>query len=248
MKKISIIIATYNAGKVLQRCLDSIRPQKVDEVELLVIDGKSKDNTVEIIQKNSDIIDYFISEPDKGIYDAWNKGIKASTGEWVQFLGADDKLLPGSTEFYLNYLAKESSLDNVDIIFGRCWLVNDNGERLRKMGKPYNWNQFKRYMNVSHGSALHNKHLFDQVGLFSLDFKICADYEFLLRKQLKAKFVNREILEMQIGGMSNSVKGLVDAFRVKQNRKQTSFCINLFYLIKGSIGYYCKKIFFKLVK
>ena len=75
MKKISIIIATYNAGNVLQRCLDSIRPQKLDEIELLIIDGNSKDDTMDIINKNSDIVDYWVSEPDRGIYDAWNKGM-----------------------------------------------------------------------------------------------------------------------------------------------------------------------------
>lgn len=243
MKKISIIIATYNAGKVLQRCLDSIRPQKANEVELLIIDGKSKDNTVEIIQKNSDIIDYYVSEPDRGIYDAWNKGIKASTGEWIQFLGADDKLLPGAIEFYLNFLGKEPSLNNLDIIFGRCWLVNEKGERLRRMGDPYNWNQFKRFMRVSHGSALHNKHLFEQVGLFSLDFKICADYELLLRKQLNAKYVDREIIEMQTGGMSNSIKGLIDTYNVKQHSGVNTTWINLYYLIKGIGGYYFKKYY-----
>lgn len=242
MKKISIIIATYNAGQVLQRCLDSIRPQKTDEIELLIIDGNSKDNTMLIVNDNNDIIDYSISEPDKGIYDAWNKGIKAATGEWVEFLGADDMLLSDSLKFYLDYLAKNSDIKKYDVIFGKCWLVNEAGVKLVRMGEPYNWKQFKRYMNVSHGSGLHNRLLFDKIGYFSLDFRICADYEFLLRKKLNCKFVDKEILEMQTGGMSNSIAGLIDSYKVKQYRKSSPKIVNLFYLIKGVMGFYYKKM------
>lgn len=243
MKKISIIIATFNAGKVLQRCLDSIRPQKTDEIELLIIDGNSKDNTMEIVNKNKDIIDYCISEPDKGIYDAWNKGIKASTGEWIQFLGADDKLLDGSLPFYIEYLTREAELENIDVIFGRCWLVDEKGQQIRKMGDPYSWNQFRKFMRVSHGSALHSRRLFNEVGFFSLNFKICADYELLLRKKLRTKYVDREIIEMQIGGMSNSIKGLLDTYKVKQHRKSLPTLVNIFYLVKGIVGYYYKKYY-----
>ena len=100
MKKISIIIATYNAEKTLQRCFDSIRNQKNEKIELIVIDGNSNDNTLSIIESNADIVDYYVSESDKGIYDAWNKGVKVSTGEWIEFLGADDKLLPDSLPLY----------------------------------------------------------------------------------------------------------------------------------------------------
>ncbi len=240
MKEISIIIATYNAGKVLQRCLDSIRPQKAEEIELLIIDGGSKDNTMDIVNDNKDIVDYVVSEPDRGIYDAWNKALKVAKGNWIQFLGSDDLLLEGSLPFYLDYLSKEPDLENTDIIFGRCWLVNEEGQRIRKMGDPYKWSQFKKFMRVSHGSALHNKHLFEEVGCFSLDFKICADYELLLRKKLRAKYVDREIIEMQIGGMSNTIRGLVDSYRVKQHRKSSSSLVNIFYLMKGIVGYYYK--------
>lgn len=243
MKKISIIIATYNAGQVLQRCLDSLRLQKTEEIELLIIDGNSKDNTLDIIKCNSDIIDYFISESDKGIYDAWNKGIKIAKGEWIEFLGADDQLMEGTLHFYIDYLASEPDLEKTDIIFGRCWLVDDLGRRVRKWGDPYNWSQFRKFMRVSHGSALHNRQLFEEVGYFSLNFKICADYELLLRKKLNAKFVDREMLEMQLGGMSCSLTGLIDTYKVKQYRKVTSTLVNVFYLIKGIIGFYYKKYY-----
>lgn len=90
---ISIIIVTYNAAKTLQACLDSIYRQTYPAIQIVVIDGKSTDGTVNIIQQNADRIGYWVSEKDEGIYDAINKGLKHITGKWVYFLGADDELL-----------------------------------------------------------------------------------------------------------------------------------------------------------
>lgn len=107
MKKIiSIIIATYNAEKTLKRCLNSIVSQKKDQLELLIIDGCSTDRTMDIVREFAESIDVIVSEVDKGIYDAWNKGIRLATGEWIMFLGADDYLLEGAMNVYWNYLKK----------------------------------------------------------------------------------------------------------------------------------------------
>ncbi|MBP9970812.1 MAG: glycosyltransferase, partial [Paludibacteraceae bacterium] len=99
--KISIIIATYNASKTLNRCLDSIVSQKNSEVELIIIDGGSTDETLSVINSYSSDIDYVLSEKDNGLYDAWNKGIKAAKGDWIMFLGADDQLLSNALEKYI---------------------------------------------------------------------------------------------------------------------------------------------------
>ncbi|BAU56279.1 glycosyltransferase family 2 protein [Mucilaginibacter gotjawali] len=90
--KISIIIATLNAGATLQACLNSVYTQCYPEIEIIIIDGKSTDNTLEIIKQNRSHISVSISEPDAGVYDAMNKGIKKATGKWYYFLGADDVL------------------------------------------------------------------------------------------------------------------------------------------------------------
>ena len=81
MKVISIIIATFNAEKVLERCLKGLKLQKKDEVEILIIDGASTDHTVSIVKKNLGVVDIILSEPDRGIYDAWNKGIKLARSD-----------------------------------------------------------------------------------------------------------------------------------------------------------------------
>ena len=103
-KLISIIIATYNAGSTLESCLKSIIAQKNDLIELLIIDGKSSDNTLKIVNAYRNQIDIFISEKDKGIYDAWNKGIVLANGQWIMFIGADDILYSDVLEGYIDFI------------------------------------------------------------------------------------------------------------------------------------------------
>ena len=112
MKEISIIIATINASKTIKRCLDSIIIQKEPSVEIIIIDGLSTDSTEEIVQTYGNEIDIFISESDLGIYDAWNKGISVSSGNWIMFVGADDILLPNSIKEIFQFI----SLNNVNEI------------------------------------------------------------------------------------------------------------------------------------
>ena len=107
MKLLSIIIATYNAGNTLDACLTSITKQKSSEIELLIIDGGSSDKTLDIIHSYGDKIDVLISEPDKGIYDAWNKGISHATGAWIMFIGADDILVENSLSPYIQYVKQD---------------------------------------------------------------------------------------------------------------------------------------------
>ena len=101
--KISIIIATWNAAKTLRTCLDSIVPQLNKDVELILVDGGSKDETNEIIDSYGDKVSVHISEPDKGVYDAWNKGVKSASGDWITFIGADDVMLQDTTSKYFKF-------------------------------------------------------------------------------------------------------------------------------------------------
>ncbi|WP_242397948.1 glycosyltransferase family 2 protein [Bacteroides xylanisolvens] len=241
MKKIiSIIIATYNAEKTLKRCLSSIIAQKNDQLELLIIDGGSVDRTMDIVKDASQSIDVIVSEPDKGLYDAWNKALRLATGEWIMFLGADDYLLEGAIDEYWNYL-KTHTWEGVDIITAQSQLIDGQGKYLRILGNPYNIKEFRRYMKISHGSTLHNRTLFDELGDFNLSFKICADYEFLLRKNLNAGYIETPTIAMQIGGMSNTIIGLWESFQVKRYRRSIPLPLNVYYLIKGIIGYYMRK-------
>lgn len=242
MKKISLIIATYNAEKTLLRCLDSIITQKSDEIELIIIDGASQDNTISIINDYSQVVDYHISEPDNGIYDAWNKGVKAATGDWIMFLGADDLLLPHFFSTYLSLIASKD-MSKYDIISAKSKLVNNKGVYLRSFGKNYDWTSFRKVMDISHGSTLHNRKLFDEIGYFDTNIKICADYDFLLRKKMNAYFLDKEMIVMQVGGMSYSYQGLKDAFKVRKKNNSVLLVYNYIIWIRGIIGFSFKSVF-----
>ena len=241
-KEISIIIATYNAGKTLERCLYSLIKQKTNEIELLIIDGGSKDTTLSILHNYKQNIDFTLSESDKGIYDAWNKGIKHATGNWIMFVGGDDYLLDGAINTYIDFL-KNNDITNIDLISAKYQYVDTQSKLIATYGQPYNFNIFKKYMNISHGTSLHNKKLFEEVGLFDLNYKICADYELLSRKKLNTLFINKPLLCMQVGGMSFSIKGLIETYKIRKKFHYINSLTNIFYFIKSSIGYYIKKHF-----
>lgn len=216
---ISIIIATYNASKTLKRCLDSIVPQLTDETELILVDGGSKDNTNDIINSYGDKVAVHISEPDKGIYDAWNKGVKHANGEWVAFIGADDVLLPGAIDIYLKTIRSTSDINSYDYICAHNEYADEKGNVIQVIGEPATWKKMRKGMVAAHVASLHNKHnLFETIGGYDLQFHICADYDLLLRKRnkLKSLFVNHTIARMQTGGMSFSVKAIKEAFMIRK--------------------------------
>lgn len=239
---ISIIIATYNAEKTLKRCLDSIVYQKGDDIEVVVVDGKSSDSTAQIVKSYGNYINTFISERDKGIYDAWNKGVSLSKGEWVMFVGADDYMVDGILEKYLQYL-QHIDKKNVDLICGKCLYRDSKGNVIKTIDSPYDYNSFRRYFTISHGSSLHNRSLFNELGKFDLSFKVCADYEFLLRRKLKAAFFDEYVLSMEVGGMSFSTKALIETYNIRKKHHSIPFLLNIFYFYKAMIGLYIKKIF-----
>jgi glycosyltransferase involved in cell wall biosynthesis len=215
---ISIIIATFHAGKHLQNCLNSIIPQLKDTIELIIIDGGSKDNTVEVIKKNQQYVTKWISEPDKGIYDAWNKGIKVANGEWIMFIGADDELLPDAISKYLDLL-NSKDFSSFDYISAQNDFINEDHQILKLVGKGAIWSLMRKGNSAAHVASLHHKkNLFDKVGFYNLDFKICADYEILLRKKhnLKSYFLQLKIAKMKVGGMSFSTKAINESYEIRK--------------------------------
>ena len=211
---ITIIIATYNAGKTLQRCIDSIVPQLSDKTELIVIDGGSIDQTNEIIASNIKYISYTISEKDHGVYDAWNKGVKVAKGQWVLFIGADDKLEEGAIKHYEEYLKEHSDLD---FISAKVNYINEYGRTIAITGRQWDYYRCRKNMDVTHVASLTNMDYFRRVGFFNTDYKIVGDYELLMRggQSMKAGFLNHVVATMAIGGISFSVKGLKEQRRVK---------------------------------
>jgi len=234
MKRISIIVATYNAERTLARCLESIAREKTDQVELVIVDGGSTDATLSIIKEHQTFVDNYISEKDKGIYDAWNKGIKISTGQWIQFIGADDVLLPGA----LTTMFKAADENpQADIISGKAHLVDADGTLMENMGEAYQWCVFRWRFNISHGSTWHQRKLFDEIGLFDIQFKICGDYELLLRKPLSSAFVNQYIIQMQAGGMSTTLKARSEAYLARKKNHALPTLVNWLFGKREKWGY-----------
>lgn len=180
---ITIIVATYNNEGTVQQCIDSVAQQTYPHKELIVIDGGSKDRTVEILEANASKISYWISEPDRGIYHAWNKGLDRVGGEWICFLGADDYFWD---EHVLTRMAGELAKlpPDIRIAYGQIMLLNGSGECLYAVGEPWERlkQRFMKSMCIPHPGMMHRRSLFGQHGGFDESFRIAGDYELLLRE------------------------------------------------------------------
>jgi len=201
---ITVITAVFNAAPTIEKCIRSVITQSYDNLEYLIIDGGSTDGTLEIIRQYEEAIDYWVSEPDEGIYDAWNKGVRLATGDWLAFLGADDSYLPGAIDAYaaaivdcrdrlLEYISSRVNLTTGTIV-------------KRTVGLPWIWKSFRKHPNVAHTGSLHNRTLFQRYGLYDTSYKICGDYEFLLRPRsgLRAAYLDAITVNMGLGGASDN--------------------------------------------
>ena len=150
--KFSIITVTFNAGKVLEKTIQSIISQTYRNVEYILVDGKSKDNTLSIADTYKERIHSLISEPDKGLYDAMNKGIRLATGDYLCFLNAGDKFHDKDTLQRMVDSLKEWELP--DVLYGETAIVNESGNflHMRRLSTPeeLNWKSFKQGMLVCH--------------------------------------------------------------------------------------------------
>lgn len=212
----SVVIAVYNGKSTLQQCLTSVFDQTYENIELIVIDGGSKDGTVDLIQTNDQRITYWISEPDSGIYNAWNKALVQAKGDWICFLGADDYLWDTRV---LERMAAQLMLipPDIRVAYGQIMLLNNIDTELYAVGEPWTTvkNKFKQTMCVPHPAVMHKRSLFMKHGNFDESFRIAGDYELLLR-ELKTKdafFIDGLVVTaMRQGGVStdpaNTLLGL----------------------------------------
>ncbi|MDP3878468.1 MAG: glycosyltransferase family 2 protein [Methylobacter sp.] len=204
---ITIIIAVYNGAKTLQQCIDSVAQQTYANKELIIIDGGSKDGTVELLKANDQLVSYWISEPDHGIYNAWNKGLAQAQGEWICFLGADDFFWDTQV---LEKISKPLATlpATIRVAYGQIMLLNSKDEDVYLSGEPWQnvKKRFKQIMSIPHPGTLHRRSLFEQHGRFDESFRIVGDYELLLRelKTADAAFIPDVItVAMRQGGISS---------------------------------------------
>jgi glycosyltransferase involved in cell wall biosynthesis len=185
--------------------------------ELVVVDGGSTDGTREILQRNAAKFAYWVSEPDRGIYDAWNKGLDRANGEWLCFLGSDDYLwTPDSLQQIAPVLA--GAYPPIRVVYGQVALVNAQGEEIARAGEQWRKvkKKFQQNMCVPHTGLLHHRSLFEIHGRFDESFRIAGDYEMLLRElhHGDALFVPGVMLAgMRHGGVSSDPGGSLDLLR-----------------------------------
>ena len=203
---ISIIISTYNAAETLEACLISYIDQTYEKKELIIVDGASNDDTLKITNRFRSHITQLISEPDTGIYNAWNKALNLASGDWLYFLGADDyfkdKNVLEQVAEQLNIISTETN-----IVYGRVDYVNTHGDFLYSRGEPWDkvGKQYRQQMTIPHQGVFHRASLFSKYGKFDETFRIAGDYEMLLRelKDKSAIYLPITISAMRQAGASS---------------------------------------------
>jgi glycosyltransferase involved in cell wall biosynthesis len=174
--KLSVIVVVLNGAKTLQRCIDSVAEQSYPNKELIIIDGGSSDATVEIIRFNKQHVDSWVSEPDRGIYPAMNKGVERAAGDWIIFLGADDFLMAPDV-----LAAAAERLATIEpqtrLAYGKVAVVSEAGKVIGS------WGDFNHQLDgLPHQGTFHHRSLFQIHGGFDESFRIAGDYELLLRE------------------------------------------------------------------
>lgn len=183
--KFSIITVTYNAGAVLEDTIQSVITQTYRNVEYIIVDGGSKDHTLDIINRYREHIHTLISEPDKGLYDAMNKGIRLATGDYLCFLNAGDELHEDDTLQLMVHSITGTELP--DVLYGETAIVDEEGHflRMRRLSAPedLNWKSFKDGMLVCHQAFFPRRELAEP---YDLRYRFSADFDWCIRIMKKS--------------------------------------------------------------
>jgi glycosyltransferase len=205
--KVSLITVTFNSEKYLSHCIESVLKQRYSNIEHIIIDGKSTDNTVSIIKQYESKISCWISESDRGMYDAINKGIKLATGDIIGILNSDDMLV---NEDSISSIVDTFIKQNVDSVYADLEYVDkEDSERVFRIwkGKEYNRNLFKMGWMPGHPTFYIKRNLITQFGGYENHYYTAADYEFMARYLYKHKvssyYLPKLIVKMRTGGASN---------------------------------------------
>lgn len=239
--KVSIITVTYNSEKYLEECIVSIRNQTYKDIEYIIIDGDSKDSTKEIINKYKNDITIYLSEKDKGIYDAINKGIKKCSGDIIGLLHSDDILHDKNVVSRI-----VSSFENdIDCVYADSFYVTqktNNKTRFYNSSNFSNW-KFRIGIMPSHPTLYFKSEILKQFPLYDLKFKIASDFDLVLRHfilyKTKSKYIRDTWVIMREGGISTL--GIKSKLKItneilescKKNKIYTNkFLLSIRYLFK----------------
>jgi len=240
--KISIVTVTYNSSDFISHCLKSVKLQNYNNIEHIVIDGASTDNTLSILKNNKKQLSTLISEPDKGIYDAMNKGIKISTGDIIGFLNSDD--------FYSNneVLSKIANVFNNDTTLEACYADllytdrNDISKNVRYWkSNKFTLGSFEKGWCPPHPTFFCKRSVYEKYGYYNLNYNIAADVELMMRflevNKINVQYIPTILVKMRIGGISN--KSLRNILNVN---KEILYALKKHNLSKNSLIFFSNKI------
>lgn len=241
--KVTIITATYNSESSIFHTLESVRNQSYQNIEHLIVDGASIDSTVKICNTFSHI-HKIISEPDKGIYDAFNKGILMSSGDIIGFLNSDDVLYDSNS---IQNIVDGFSY-NVDCVFGNLIITDTNNRLIREwQGSPFEKNSFKKGWKPAHPTFYCKRLIYEKHDNYNTTFKIAGDVELMLRffetHNISSRFIDITLINMKTGGISNQgfkSKWIIlneEISSFKMNRIKFNLLIFIFHKIRKLIAY-----------
>lgn len=214
MPLLSIIIPTYNSASCVERCLESILLQDFQEFEILIQDGLSTDNTIDIVKRkqfqNLSALIYLWEEKDSGIYDAMNMAIKKAKGEWLLFLGSDDIIFDESV---LKKVSAELKKTKYKIVYGSAKINGSAGWAMDSdiYDGPFNLGKLLQ-KNICHQAIFYRREIFTEIGYYNIDYPICADYEFNLRCYARYKFKFIETIISSFNGGGTSILNIDENF------------------------------------
>lgn len=239
--KISIITVVWNNKDTIKDAIDSVLSQTYENIEYIIVDGASTDGTIEIVQSYGDKIDKFISEKDKGLYDAMNKGIRLATGDVVGILNSDDFYIE---KHVIEKVLKEFEEKNVDSVYADLVFVKP--ENLDKIVRYYDSSKcipdkFQYALYPAHPTFFVKRWVYEKYGVFKTDYKIGADFDimarFLYTNKISYSYIKEPIIKMRIGGVSTSFSSIwINALEQLRVCKENGIETNIFkILMKYSI-------------
>jgi len=226
--RLSILVATWNCAHQLEQFLESLLAQSWTDWECLLLDNASTDGTAELVSEfqrrlaggSQRLI--WNSQPDRGIYDAWNRGLELARGRYVSFIGADDVFLD------LTSLERIAALTVTEphLITARNAYYASDGRFLRHWGFGWQWKRMRQSMNIAHPGMLMRRDLFEAVGAFDPSFRICGDYEWFLRlpAELRSIHSSDSILKVVQSGVSHTriAQVYAETFRAQRRHLGTA--------------------------
>lgn len=233
--RISIITATYNSAAHIAACLASVNSQTHKNIEHIIVDGASTDNTLEIIKATPNRVAKIISEPDKGIYDAMNKGIKLATGDIIGILNSDDFY---ASNTIIETVVKTFQEKNVDSVFGNLdFVASDNPEKVIRHWKCTSFirGSFAKGWHPPHPTFFVKREVYEKYGIFDTSLNVSADFELMLRMlerhQISTCFIDKTIVKMRYGGESTgSLKKIIKGNRnIMKAFKKNEIKVSPFY-------------------